>query len=68
MTAEKFRVDDKVAIVTGSGKGIGKCIGLTLAEAGANVVFAARTEGDIQANAEAASAFGVKAIAVPCDV
>jgi len=68
MIAEKFRLDNKVAIVTGSGKGIGRCIGLTLAEAGANVVFAARTESDIQANAEAARAFGVKAVAVPCDV
>ena len=68
MIGEKFRLDNKVAIVTGSGKGIGKCIGLTFAEAGANVVFAARTESDIQANADAARAFGVKAIAVPCDV
>ena len=68
MLAEKFRLDNKVAIVTGGGKGIGRCIGLTFAEAGANVVFAARTESDIQANAEAARAFGVKALAVPCDV
>jgi 7-alpha-hydroxysteroid dehydrogenase len=68
MIADHFRLDNKVAIVTGSGKGIGKCIGMTFAEAGANVVFAARTESDIQANAEAAKAFGVQAIAVPCDV
>ena len=68
MLADKFRLDNKVAIVTGGGKGIGRCIGLTFAEAGANIVFAARTESDIQASAEAAKAFGVKAIAVPCDV
>jgi 7-alpha-hydroxysteroid dehydrogenase len=68
MLADKFRLNNKVAIVTGSGKGIGRCIGLTFAEAGANVVFAARTESDIQANAEAAKAFGVQSIAVPCDV
>jgi 7-alpha-hydroxysteroid dehydrogenase len=68
MVAEKFRLDGKVAVITGSGRGIGQGIGLTFAEAGASVVFSARTEGDIQANAERAKAFGVRAIAVPCDV
>jgi len=68
MLADKFGLDGKVAIVTGSGKGIGRSIGLAFAEAGANVVFAARTAQDIQANAEAARGFGVKASAVPSDV
>jgi 7-alpha-hydroxysteroid dehydrogenase len=68
MVAEKFRLDGKVAVITGSGRGIGQGIGLTFAEAGASVVFSARTESDIQANAERAKAFGVRAIAVPCDV
>jgi 7-alpha-hydroxysteroid dehydrogenase len=68
MVAEKFRLDGKVAIITGSGKGIGQGIGLTFAEAGARVVFTARTESDVKANAERARAFGVPALAVPCDV
>ena len=68
MLAERFRLDGKVAIITGSGKGIGRGIGLTFAEAGAKVVFNARTESDVQANAEMARAFGVQALAVPCDV
>jgi 7-alpha-hydroxysteroid dehydrogenase len=68
MLADKFKLNGKVAVVTGSGRGIGQCIGLSLAEAGANVVFTARTEKDIQANAERAKALGVQAIAVPCDV
>lgn len=68
MLADKFRLNGKVAVVTASGKGIGRGIGLTFAEAGANVVFAARTEKDVQAAAEQARAFGVQALAVPCDV
>ncbi len=68
MIADRFRLDGKVAIVTGSGRGIGQCIGLTFAEAGAKVVFAARTEKDIQENAARAKAMGVEALAVKCDV
>ena len=68
MVADKFRLDGKVAVITGSGRGIGQGIGLTFAESGASVVFSARTESDIQANAERARAFGVRAVAVPCDV
>jgi len=67
MLGDRFRLDGKVAVVTGSGRGIGQCIGLTFAEAGANVVFTARTEKDIQANVERAKAFGVQALAVRCD-
>jgi 7-alpha-hydroxysteroid dehydrogenase len=68
MIGDKFKLNGKVAIVTGSGKGIGQGVGLTFAEAGANVIFTARTEKDIQANVEKAKAFGVDAMAVPCDV
>ena len=45
---------DVTAVVTGAGKGIGQFIALTFAEAGARVVFSARTEKDIQAGAERA--------------
>jgi 7-alpha-hydroxysteroid dehydrogenase len=68
MMADWFRLDGKVAIVTGSGRGIGQCIGLTFAEAGARVVFAARTEEDLKANVERARAIGAQSIAVRCDV
>jgi 7-alpha-hydroxysteroid dehydrogenase len=68
MLSEKFRLDGKVTIVTGSGRGIGQAIGLTFAEAGACVAFSARTESEIQISAEKAKALGARAIAVPCDV
>jgi 7-alpha-hydroxysteroid dehydrogenase len=68
MLADSFKLQGKVAIITGSGKGIGQAIGLVFAEAGANVVFSARTESDVRASAEKARAFGVQALGVPCDV
>lgn len=42
---DKFRVDGKVALVTGSNKGMGKAIALELAGAGAKVIGIARTKG-----------------------
>lgn len=68
MIEGRFRLDGKTAIVTGSGKGIGQAIGFAFSEAGANVVFSARTQSDVEANAGEATASGPRALAVPCDV
>jgi len=46
MSLSLFSPGDKVAIVTGAGRGIGKAIALSLAEFGADVVVAARTARD----------------------
>jgi len=63
-----FSLADKVAVVTGASRGIGKAIALGLADAGADVVVAARTAGDIEATANEITAKGGKALAVPTDV
>lgn len=68
MLAEQFSLQGKVAIVTGGGKGIGKAIGLAFAEAGATVVFAARTQVDLDAVVAQAKTFGGDALGVNCDV
>jgi 7-alpha-hydroxysteroid dehydrogenase len=65
---DRFRLDGKVAIVTGAGRGIGQAVALAFAEQGANVVISARTESEIEATAAQARAFGAKALALPCDV
>jgi 7-alpha-hydroxysteroid dehydrogenase len=65
---DRFKLTDKVAIITGAGRGIGRGAALALAEMGAHVVCAARTPEQIEDTAAQARAFGVQALAVPCDV
>jgi len=65
---DRFRLTDRVALVTGAGRGIGRGIALAFAEAGADLVCAARTQADLDATAEAVRARGRRAATVVCDV
>ena len=49
MILSRFALEDRVAIVTGAGRNIGKSIALGLADAGADVVVADRTAADNEA-------------------
>lgn len=63
-----LNLGNKVAVVTGAGRGIGRSIALALARAGADVVLAARSGDELLAVAREISAAGGKAEAIPTDV
>jgi 7-alpha-hydroxysteroid dehydrogenase len=65
---DQFRLDGKVAVITGAGKGIGAAIARGFAEAGANVVLGARTESDLVRVAADVESLGAKAKVIPTDV
>ena len=68
MLIDRFRLDGKVAIISGAGKGIGAGIALAFAEMGADIVIAARTEADLQKVAAKARAMGRRAVVVAGDL
>ncbi len=68
MVIDEFKLDGKVALVTGGGRGLGRAMALALAEAGADVAIAARTLSEIQQTASAIEQLGKKALAVQTDV
>ncbi len=59
---------DKVALVTGSGRGIGKAIALKLASSGADVVICDINEEDAQSTSKEIEAMGRKSMALKVDV
>ncbi|HEV8297888.1 MAG TPA: glucose 1-dehydrogenase [Acidimicrobiales bacterium] len=65
---DRFRLDGQVAVVTGAGRGIGAGCARVYAEAGADVVLAARTLEQLESVAEEIRAHGRRAVVVPGDV
>jgi len=65
---DRFVLDGQVAVVTGGGRGIGEGLALGLAEAGADVVVAARRTEEVEAVAEKVRVLGRRSLAVTCDV
>jgi 7-alpha-hydroxysteroid dehydrogenase len=67
MILDRFKVTDRVAVVTGAGRGIGRGIAIALAEAGADVVLAARREDTLREVAGHIESHGRRALVVPTD-
>jgi NAD(P)-dependent dehydrogenase (short-subunit alcohol dehydrogenase family) len=65
---DKFRLDDRVVLITGASSGLGAAFAVGVAEAGADVVVAARRADRLQQTAEAVEARGRSSLAIPTDV
>jgi NAD(P)-dependent dehydrogenase (short-subunit alcohol dehydrogenase family) len=63
-----FRLDGKVAIVTGASSGLGAAAALELARAGADLALGARRAEGLAETARAVEALGRRAVVVPTDV
>jgi NAD(P)-dependent dehydrogenase (short-subunit alcohol dehydrogenase family) len=65
---DRFRIDDRVAVVTGASSGLGVAFAQALAEAGADVVLGARRVDRLEETRALVEAAGRKAVAVRTDV
>ncbi|KOP80054.1 glucose 1-dehydrogenase [Cytobacillus solani] len=63
-----FHLQNRTAIVTGGGKGLGEQMANALAEAGANVVICSRNLEDCQKISEQLVKKGVQSLAITCDI
>src|SRR5208282_5908480 len=68
MILDSLKLDGKVAIITGAGRGLGRAMAVKLAETGADIVAAARTRSELDETADAVKKTGRKCLVVPTDM
>src|SRR5258708_31737841 len=68
MILDSFKLDGKVAIITGAGRGLGRAMAEKFGETGADIVAAARTQSQLDETADAVKKTGRKCLIVQTDV
>ena len=68
MYLKKYNLKNKVALVSGAGKGLGRACALALAEAGANLIIISRTKKDLDQVAKVIRKYKVKCKSYVCDI
>ena len=68
MILDSLKLDGKVAIITGAGRGLGRAMAVRFATAGADVVIAARTLSELEQTAAKVRATGRKCVIAQTDV
>src|SRR5947208_155261 len=68
MILDSLKLDGKVAVITGAGRGLGRAMSVRFAQAGADIVAASRTLSQLEETAEEVRKTGRKCLIVPTDV
>ena len=68
MFLKKYNLKNKVALVSGAGKGLGRACAIALAEAGANLVLISRTKKDLEEVLKTVRKYKVKCKIFVCDI
>ena len=68
MYLKKYNLKNKIALVSGAGKGLGRACAIALAEAGANLIIISRTKKDLDQVAKVIRKYKVKCKSYVCDI
>ena len=68
MFLKKYNLKNKIALVSGAGKGLGRACAIALAEAGSNLIIISRTKKDLNEVSKKIKKYRVKCKSYICDV